>query len=366
MRYEQARSARPAGTGRAVGTWLLILAGMTFVMVILGGATRLSGSGLSMVHWQVLHFLPPLSESEWQQAFADYRQSPQGELVNAGMTLAGFKGIFWLEYIHRLWGRLIGFAFLIPFLWFLVRGRLGRRDAPRLLGLFALGALQGALGWFMVKSGLEARPEVSHYRLAAHLVAALAIYAGLVWAALLYLHQEEEPASPGQGARAIRRRLMIPLTLICLTIPAGALVAGLRAGLIYNTFPLMGGTVLPGDAWAQSPAWLNFFDNPTLVQFDHRVLAILTWVACVAVWLSSRGAALAPRSRQAVALVPLVATAQAALGISTLLNLVPLPLAVAHQAGAFLLFTTLLWAVFVLRHSAIPPFSPMELPHTKS
>lgn len=347
MRYEEARSAVPAGR-RAVGRWLLVLAGMTFVMVILGGATRLSGSGLSMVHWQVLHVLPPLNEAGWQQAFADYKQSPQFQLVNAGMTLAGFKSIFWLEYIHRLWGRLIGFAFLIPFIWFVAKGQLKRRDAPRLFTLFILGGLQGALGWFMVKSGLEARPEVSHYRLAAHLVAALVIYAALLWSALAYLH-EGAPGERVAGARAVRKWLMAPLMLICLTIPAGALVAGLHAGLIYNTFPLMGGTVLPGDAWALAPAWRNFFDNQTLVQFDHRVLAILTWASCVAVWLASRRLALPPRQSQAMALVPLVATAQAMLGISTLLELVPLPLAVAHQAGAFLLFTTLLWAVFTLK-----------------
>ncbi len=348
MRYEEARRSMPLGR-RAVGRWLLALAGMVFVMVILGGATRLSGSGLSMVHWQVLHVLPPLSEAEWQQAFADYQQSPQYHLVNAGMTLAGFKGIFWLEYIHRLWGRLIGFAFLIPFVWFVARGQLTRRDAPRLLMLFVLGGLQGALGWFMVKSGLEARPEVSHYRLAAHLVAALVIYAALVWSALVYLHEGEAPAEPVAGARRLRRLLMVPLALICITIPAGALVAGLHAGLVYNTFPLMGGTILPGDAWALAPAWLNFLDNQTLVQFDHRVLAILTWAACVAVWFASRRVALPPRQNQAMALVPLMATTQAVLGISTLLELVPLPLAVAHQAGAFLLFTTLLWALFVLK-----------------
>src|SRR5579871_2871448 len=242
---------------------------MTFVTVILGGATRLSGSGLSMVHWQVLHFLPPLSDAEWQQAFADYRQSPQGQLVNAGISLAGFKGIFWLEYVHRLWDRLIGVAFIVPFIWFVVRGQLGRRDAPRLLALFVLGGLQGLLGWAMVRSGLVDKPEVSHYLLAAHLVAALAIYAGLLWFALVYLNEGISSDAKG-NAEPVRRRLLVPLVLVCITIPAGALVAGLHAGLIYNTFPAMGGTVLPSDAWALTPLWRNFIDNPTLVQFDHR------------------------------------------------------------------------------------------------
>jgi len=346
------RKLGQAENRHAVGTWLLILAGMVFVMVILGGATRLSGSGLSMVHWQPLSLLPPTSDAEWQQAFTDYQKSPQGALINAGIALAGFKSIFWLEYIHRLWGRLIGVVFLVPFIWFVARGRLGRRDAPRLFALFVLGGLQGALGWAMVASGLEARPEVSHYRLAAHLVAALLIYAALVWSALVYLHEGEAPAAPPDPlAATLRRRLLVPLALLCLSIPAGALVAGLHAGMIYNTFPAMGGTLLPADAWAMTPLWRNFFDNPTLAQFDHRALAIATWAACVAVWWTARPLVLLPRARLAVNLVPLVATAQAAMGVATLLELVPLPLAVAHQAGAFLLFTTILWAMFLLREN---------------
>ena len=348
MRYEQARSALPSNR-RPVGTWLLILAGMVFVTVILGGATRLTGSGLSMVHWQPLHMLPPLTDAEWQQAFADYRQSPQGRLINAGIDLAGFKGIFWLEYIHRAWDRAIGFVFIVPFLWFVARRRLGRRDAPRLLALFVLGALQGVLGWAMVASGLVDRPSVSHYLLAAHLLAALAIYAALVWAAMLYLHEADLSTEIPVGGPILRRRLYVPLVLVCLTMAAGALVAGLKAGLIYNTFPTMGGAILPADAWALTPLWRNFLDDPTLAQFDHRVLAILTWAACVSVWWSSWGLKFPLRIRQAMAMVPMAATIQAALGIATLLNVVPLPLAVAHQAGAFLLFTTLLWAVFVLR-----------------
>ena len=346
------RRLSPVQSRRAVGTWLLILAGMVFVTVILGGATRLTGSGLSMVHWQVLHVLPPLSDAEWGQAFADYQQSPQGKLVNAGMDLAGFKGIFWLEYVHRAWDRIIGFAFLIPFLWFLARGQLGRRDAPRLFVLFVLGGLQGVLGWAMVASGLVDRPEVSHYLLAAHLLAALAIYAGLLWSALLYLDEGHGHGAIPLGAALLRRRVYVPLILVCVTMAAGALVAGLKAGMIYNTFPLMGGQVLPADAWALTPLWRNVLDNPAMVQFDHRCLAILTWAASVSLWWSSWGLKLPVRIRQALAMVPVAATIQAALGIATLLDVVPLQLAVTHQAGAFLLFTALVWALFTLRGPA--------------
>ncbi len=329
----------PSDHRRGVGLWLLALAGMVYVMVVLGGLTRLTGSGLSMVEWQPLSMLPPLTDQAWQAAFARYKASPQYQLVNSGMTLAGFKGIFWLEYVHRLWGRLIGLAFLAPFLLFLARRRITRRAAPRLALLFLLGGAQGALGWFMVKSGLVDRPEVSHYRLAAHLVTALVIYGALLWSALDFLSPPREPD------RRLRRRLVVVLGLVCLTIPAGALVAGLHAGLIYNTFPLMNGRLLPPEALDMSPLWRNAFDNLALVQFDHRLLAALTWTAAVAFWLWARHRPLTPQGRLAVALVPLVATLQVGLGISTLLLVVPVPLAAAHQAGAFLLFGVVVWAL---------------------
>ncbi len=336
-------AAPTAGDRQAVGLWLLALALMVLVMVVLGGLTRLTGSGLSMVEWQPLSVLPPLSETAWQGMFAKYQASPQYQLVNADMTLTGFQQIFWLEYIHRLWGRLIGLAFLLPFVVFVLRRRIGRAEAPRLVVLFVLGGLQGVLGWFMVKSGLADRPEVSHYRLAAHLMAALLIYAALLWSSLVYL------AGPG-GARHDAQRLKPPLLgllgLVGLTIPAGALVAGLHAGLIYNSFPLMDGAWLPNEALDLSPAWRNVFENLALVQFDHRLLAGLVWASAVGLWLWSRRLALSARAGLAVRLVPVAATLQVALGISTLLLVVPLSLAVAHQAGAFLLFSAVLWALF--------------------
>jgi len=269
---------------QTIGLWLLGLAGMVFVMVCLGGLTRLTGSGLSMVEWQPLSFLPPLSDPAWQAMFAKYQTSPQYRLLNSGMSLADFKGIFWLEYVHRLWGRLIGFAFLVPFLVFLSKGWIQRTDLPRLLLLFILGGLQGVLGWLMVASGLAVRPEVSHYRLVAHLLAALVIYGALLWSALDFLR-----ARAGRVNDAALDRLHRPLLglfwLVCLTIPAGGLVAGLHAGLVYNSFPLMNGAWWPSEVLDMVPAWLNVFENHALVQFDHRLLAEITWAASVALWL---------------------------------------------------------------------------------
>lgn len=329
----------------AVGLWLLGLAAMVLVMVVLGGVTRLTGSGLSMVEWQPLTVLPPLDHAAWQELFARYQASPQYRLVNLGMSLEQFQGIFWLEYVHRLWGRLIGLAFLLPFAAFLAKGWISRPMAGRLAALFVLGGVQGVLGWLMVRSGLSDRPEVSHIRLAAHLTMALAIYAALLWCSLDILEERVVIA----GARRLRRTLRALLGLLCLTIPAGALVAGLHAGLIYNSFPLMGGRLIPAEAFDLSPWWQNFFDNHALVQWDHRLLAIGSWGMAVAVWLVSRRAALPVRARWAVRLVPLAATLQAGLGIATLLTLVPVPLAAMHQAGAFVLFGVSLWALHEVR-----------------
>jgi cytochrome c oxidase assembly protein subunit 15 len=317
---------------------------MVLVMVVLGGLTRLTGSGLSMVEWQPLAVLPPLSEGAWQTMFAKYQASPQYHLVNSTMTLGGFKAIFWLEYVHRLWGRLIGLVFVVPFVVFLARRRIDRRDIPRLLVLFALGGLEGVLGWFMVKSGLAARPEVSHYRLAAHLMTATLIYGALLWSGLEFLRAGGDLA-PLPSTRPLRRGLFALLGLVCLTIPAGALVAGLHAGLIYNDFPLMNGRWLPAEAFDLSPGWRNPLENVALVQFDHRLLAFVTWASAAGLWLWSRRLPLSPRARLAVGLVPAAATAQAGLGIATLLLVVPVTLAAAHQAGAFLLFSALLWAL---------------------
>ncbi|HWA43310.1 MAG TPA: COX15/CtaA family protein, partial [Hypericibacter adhaerens] len=235
---------------RAIGLWLLACCAMVFVMVVLGGVTRLTQSGLSIMEWAPLKgALPPMSEAEWQRLFALYQQIPEYQQVNAGMSLAAFKGIFWWEWVHRLWGRLIGVVFLLPFLWFLLRGRIRRGLAPRLVLLFALGGAQGALGWFMVASGFADRVDVSQYRLVAHLVLALAIYVALLWTALDLLRAAERWPVPSR----FRPHLVLVLGLLCLTIVMGGFTAGLHGGLVYNSFPLMGGEIMPSDLWAMVP-----------------------------------------------------------------------------------------------------------------
>jgi len=329
---------------RSVGIWLLALAGMILVNVVLGGLTRLTGSGLSMVEWQPLTVLPPLTDAAWAEMFAKYQDSPQFQLVNDHMDLAGFKGIFWLEFIHRNWGRLLGFAFLIPFLVFIWKRIITKAEIPTLALLFVLGAGQGVLGWVMVASGLRDRPEVSHYRLAAHLFAALILYAALLWTGFDRL-AEPEHRPLNKGLRSAKRHLRIILILLCFAIPAGALVAGLHAGLVYNTFPLMGDGLVASDAFEMSPGWINFFANPALVQFDHRVLAFFTWTTAMGLTPALFRKQMIPAPLRAkIGLVIGLANLQVALGISTLLLYVPIPLAVTHQLCAFLLFGAALWA----------------------
>lgn len=325
---------------------------MIFFMVVIGGITRLTESGLSITEWQPISgILPPLTDAAWQEAFAHYRAIPQFQAIHADMSLDDFKGIFFWEYLHRLWGRLIGIVFALPFLYFLIRRRLSWALAPKLGLIFVLGAFQGVLGWYMVESGLEHRIEVSQYRLAAHLFAALLIYGAMFWVALDLFWPRPEP-SRGWRPIVLRRMVNLVLLLLALTLIAGAFVAGLRAGYIYNTFPLMGGYVVPSDYATMAPFWLNWFESPAAAQFDHRVLAELSWLAIAIAWLYSRGLALLPRARLALDLLAAMATVQVMLGISTLVLVVPLPLAVTHQAGAVLTVTAALFARHTLRRKA--------------
>lgn len=319
--------------------WLLLVAAMVAVMVGLGGLTRLTGSGLSMVEWNPHHLLPPLSESQWQDAFALYRQSPEYRLVNAGMDVAGFKGIFWLEYVHRLWGRLIGVAFAVPLAWFALRHAIRRPLARRLALILALGALQGAAGWFMVASGLADRPQVSHFRLALHLVLALILLALLLWTAL---DLRAAPRDDGADAPTARRLVSALMALAALVITWGAFVAGLHAGHIHNTFPLMDGGIFPADGLMLSPPWRNAVETPAAVQYIHRALALTLVASLTLAALWARVARLHAHRR--LALAALAAWGQAGLGVATLLLAVPVPLAAAHQMGAVVLFALLTWA----------------------
>lgn len=330
---------------RAIALWLYACCAMIALMVVLGGVTRLTGSGLSMVDWQPIYgVLPPLTESDWQALFDQYRQSPEYRAVNRDMDLAGFKGIFWLEYLHRLFGRLIGVVFLAGLVGFAARRRIPGWLMPRLGAVFVLGGLQGLLGWYMVKSGLVDIPRVSQYRLTAHLLLAVAIYAYSLWLALTLW-----PGRPPLHAPAgLRRMAVAVLGLAVLTIASGGFVAGLRAGLAFNTFPLMNGEWIPNNLFVFQPWYINFFENIATVQFDHRVLALTTVAATITFWAVAQGKRLAPRAGVMVHALLYLAVLQALLGIATLLLRVPLGLAAAHQAGALALLTAAVAAVHQL------------------
>ncbi|MBC7952453.1 MAG: COX15/CtaA family protein [Rhodospirillaceae bacterium] len=326
--------------------WLLACAAMVAIMVALGGLTRLTGSGLSMVQWNPHHILPPLTQAQWDEAFALYRATPEYQWVNTAMDLAGFKGIFWLEYIHRLWGRLIGVVFALPLVAFAIKGAIHRPLARRLGLLLALGAAQGGMGWYMVASGLVDRPEISHFRLAVHLVLALIILALLLWTALDIARPMALPAADSRKARwALAGLLALAMT----TIIWGAFVAGLHAGHIHNSFPLMGGAWFPPEGLRLNPPLRNAVENPAAVQYVHRVLA-LTSLACVTLFgLWSRTARLPPAARRPLALAALFVWLQAGLGIATLLLAVPVPLAALHQMGAVVLSALLTWGLHTVR-----------------
>ena len=319
---------------RTVAAWLFLCAGLVFAIVVVGGATRLTRSGLSIVEWQPLvGALPPLTEADWQALFAKYRETPEYRLVNHGMTLEGFKSIFWWEYVHRLLARGIGVVFLLPLLWFQLRRRLERALAWKLWGILALGALQGALGWFMVKSGLVDDPRVSPFRLTAHLGLALAIFSAELWLALGL-------AFPGRARERLAAALPLAVFLMALS---GGMVAGLRAGYAYNTFPLMNGHLVPPEVLLLEPWWTNFGYNLATVQLVHRTFFWLLALAVPLAWWRYRHLAAAHALAAAFAL-------QAALGIGTLLLRVPVLLGTAHQGGAVLLLAAALW----LAHSARP------------
>ena len=337
-----------------VAAWLFGVAFMIWGMVVLGGATRLTGSGLSIMEWApVAGALPPLSHAEWERLFALYKTIPQYALLHQGMDLAGFQKIFWLEWTHRNWGRLMGAVYLIPLIWFSVTGAIRRGMMFRLVGLLALGGLQGAVGWFMVASGFEPdSTSVSPYRLVIHLVLALSLFAGIFWTALSTL--SPVPTSIAGGGR-LRRMSIGSICLVAVTIIAGGFTAGVHAGLGYNTFPLMDGRVFPTGYIFPTlqPVLRNLAENPTAVQFDHRLLATLTGVmVLLTVLIGLRQTwrdRLPPSTQWSLAAMGAAVLAQYALGVSTLLTGVAIPLAVAHQACAVLLLAATLSVTHSLR-----------------
>lgn len=340
---------------RAIRLWLFAVAAMVLAMVLVGGGTRLTESGLSITEWQpVVGVVPPITEAQWLAEFHKYQAIPQYHELNQGMSLDSFKTIFWWEWTHRLIGRFIGVVFLLPLLWFVWRGWIGPGLRARLWLIFGLGALQGAVGWWMVASGLVHRIEVSQYRLATHLVLACVIYIAILWTGLR-IGQSPSAAMPAR-LRACAVGLLI---LVVGQIYLGALVAGLRAGYIYNTWPLIDGGFVPHatDLFSAKPLWRNFFENVLTVQFDHRMLAYAIWV--LAAWHVTdviRNGRHGPALLGALALFVAV-TLQAALGITTLLLVVPLPLALLHQATAMVVLTVaVLYAERMTRHATKTSF----------
>jgi cytochrome c oxidase assembly protein subunit 15 len=336
------------GHSREVAAWLLLCCALVFAMVVVGGVTRLTHSGLSIVEWRpILGTLPPMNDAQWLETFDKYKLTPEYRKVNHGMSVAEFKSIFWWEYFHRLLGRMIGLVFLLPLLWFWWRGRIDRALALKLTGIFVLGGLQGAMGWYMVKSGLVDDPRVSQYRLTVHLSLALLIYAAMLWTALclLFPTRASKASVPGK----LRRTAWVISAAIAYMIVTGGFVAGIRAGYAYNTFPLMNGHLVPPEIFMLEPWHLNFFNNMATVQFDHRLGAWLLAFVVPWFWLQMQRQAPDTRARIGSHVLLGLLALQIALGIATLLLVVPIPLAAAHQGGAVLLLGAALSTNHALR-----------------
>lgn len=334
--------SNPRSRDRAVGFWLLAVALVILAMVVIGGLTRLTGSGLSITEWDpIMGAIPPLNHAQWAEAFAKYQHIPQYTIENQGMTLEGFKGIFWWEWSHRFLGRFVGVLFAGPFIWFAATGAIARREWPRFVVLFLLGGLQGAIGWWMVASGLEVRVSVAPYRLAIHLGAAIILLGAMVWTALDYLRGKGEGRTP--------RYALGFIALVYVQMLLGALVAGLHAGLIYNTWPDMNGQFVPEDAFALTPLWRNVFENPALAQFDHRMVAYA--VAALVVLIYARAIRLGKGwAKSSGKAATILVTIQIFLGILTLLFHVPESLAAVHQVTAALVFAAAVWHAHELKN----------------
>ncbi len=332
---------------RVILRWLLVCLGLVFAMVILGGVTRLTGSGLSMVTWHPTGALPPLNADQWLAEFQLYQQYPEFQKINSDLTLQRFKSLFWFEYSHRLLGRLIGLVFLLPFLFFWLRKMIKPGLTPRLIVMFLLGGFQGLLGWYMVKSGLVSNPHVSQYRLSAHLLSAVLIYGFILWTIFNLAFPGEYRRLTESSVVVWRKASLGLVTLLLITIVSGGFVAGLKAGLIFNTFPLMGGKLIPEGLGALSPWYLNPFENMVTVQFNHRWLASATGIMLVGWYIGGR-VHFANRIQRSFKLLGMMAIVQLLLGIATLLLQVPLTLGVLHQAGALILFSALLFNIHAL------------------
>lgn len=331
---------------KQVASWLIFIAAVIFFMIILGGTTRLTHSGLSMVDWKpIMGVIPPLTEADWSQTFERYKEFPEYQKKNTGMSLDSFKSIFYFEYFHRILGRLIGMFFLLPFLYFWIKGSIRRKMLPQMIALFILGGMQGVLGWYMVKSGLVNEPNVSQYRLTAHLISAVLLFSYLLWVAFGLLKN-----TTNELADEIRKRFYnyskAVTGLIIFMILSGGFVAGTKAGYAYNTFPLMAGKIIPDGMYTLQPFWLNWFENITAIQFNHRLIAysLLFIVPLFAINLIKND--LSSSCTTAAKLFIAMLFIQISLGISTLIFHMPVPVAVSHQGGAIILLSI---AIFITR-----------------
>jgi cytochrome c oxidase assembly protein subunit 15 len=320
--------------------WMFTCCVLIFIMVVIGGATRLTNSGLSIVEWKPIHgTIPPLNAAEWEEEFLKYKQYPEYQKINKGMSLEEFKGIFWWEYIHRVWGRIIGMAFLLPLLWFAVVKKVPVRTLLPFVGLFGLVCLQGFMGWFMVQSGLKDNPAVSHYRLTVHLLLALILFSLCYWVGLKQASQE----NTARVSNFLTRYTGAFCVLLFLTITMGGMVAGSDAGLIYNTFPLMEGHIMPPEAFQMQPWWVNLGENPATKQFVHRMLAYATFFAGLGlVYAVLRRAPKADAARRVSLVLFVLLCCQVGLGVATILYHVPVVLGVLHQANAVLVLAAAL------------------------
>ncbi|XP_055386801.1 cytochrome c oxidase assembly protein COX15 homolog [Condylostylus longicornis] len=341
---------------KLVGGWLVGCSGMVFVAVILGGVTRLTESGLSMVNWKLLGEQRPRNHEEWVAEFENYKQYPEYKLKNANMTLEEFKMIYYMEYGHRMWGRLIGAFYALPAAYFWYKGYFDKAMKFRVLGFGLLIGLQGLMGWYMVKSGLEDRfhgendvPRVSQYRLASHLTFAFVLYSLFLWSSLSHLLPAEKIQNITKSGINFRRLAHLTKGMIFLTAFSGAFVAGLDAGLVYNSFPKMADRWIPSDLLAYSPTLCNFTENPTTVQFDHRILGTTTLALISGLWLLSRRRILPKRAYWAANAVALMGWTQVALGITTLLTYVPVSIAACHQSGSLVLLSLAIWLTHELK-----------------
>ena len=334
---------------RAIFIWLIALCILIFCMILLGGATRLTHSGLSMVEWHpILGILPPINESDWAEEFKKYQQFPEYKKINFGLSLAEFKRIYLFEYSHRVLGRFLAVAFVIPFGYFLIRRALKRTFLCKLLIIPFLGICQGVLGWYMVKSGLVDRPDVSPYRLAAHLGLAVIIY-GYIFLLAVSIYSSRKPVNSLMQMPIILKIVTSgAAVMVFLTILAGAFVAGNDAGLAYNTFPLMDGRFIPGDIFSYHPWWRNMFENVALVQLIHRLLASVTAIVVIGLWLAARKFSFASRVRLSFIVWAIFVLLQFLIGIMTLVLFVPIWLGIVHQAGAILVFSAAVWCWYEL------------------